>query len=234
MHPEFCAPTPLNRFPYIDLSNMLMSFGNAGFSTEYMKQKLCQHCGIDTLKYHPSKKARTVPSKWYLRNDSISTFASWHDIFLKYSRHVYSFTDWGINSNTSHACNGAKERMKKQNTHYAEYKAPGILVWADRPDSRTEQERPRSRSLNGSCNSRCPPHWRDPERLWWRPKPHIGSAWIRKWSRTGQNGGVLHGGKSKLASQSIQVGCLFTETRREAVGIVSSCYLLAFVSQIKE
>lgn len=92
-----------------------MPFGKAGFSTEYMKQKLCRRCGIDTLKYHPSKKDRAVPSKWYLRNEIIYlNIANWRKVSQKLKK-FYSLSTRGINSNTSWACNGAKERELKNN-----------------------------------------------------------------------------------------------------------------------
>ena len=45
------------------LSNVPRGLEKAGFSTEYMKQKLCLHSGIETLKYQPSKNGRDIPSK---------------------------------------------------------------------------------------------------------------------------------------------------------------------------
>ena len=67
--PRICAPTPVKRGPCTNLSRSLIPSRNSGFSTEYMKQKLCLHSGMATLKYHPSKKGLAVPSKWYLQND---------------------------------------------------------------------------------------------------------------------------------------------------------------------
>ena len=79
--PRICAPTPVKRGPCTNLSRSLIPSRNSGFSTEYMKQKLCLHSGMVTLKYHPSKKGLAVPSKWYLQNDlaklRYSSWGSW-------------------------------------------------------------------------------------------------------------------------------------------------------------
>lgn len=64
--PRIWAPTPVNRGPHCNCSSKLSFLVNAGLSTEYIKQKLCLHSGIETLKYQPSKNFRGVPSKWYL------------------------------------------------------------------------------------------------------------------------------------------------------------------------
>lgn len=64
--PRIWAPTPVNLGPCCVTSNADNFFLNAGFSTEYIKQKLCFCSGIETLKYQPSKNFRVLPSKWYL------------------------------------------------------------------------------------------------------------------------------------------------------------------------
>lgn len=64
--PSIWAPAPVNRGPYCNSSSPFNLLENTGFSTEYMKQKLCLHSGIETLKYQPSKNFLAVPSKWYL------------------------------------------------------------------------------------------------------------------------------------------------------------------------
>lgn len=64
--PRIWAPTPVNRRPYFASSMGVNFLRNAGFSTEYMKQKLCLLSGIETLKYQPSKNCLLLPSKWYL------------------------------------------------------------------------------------------------------------------------------------------------------------------------
>lgn len=74
--PRIWAPTPVNRGPYCNSSKLLNFLGNAGFSTEYIKQKLCLHSGIDTLKNQPSKNSLLLPSKWYLRHQSNMTYTT--------------------------------------------------------------------------------------------------------------------------------------------------------------
>lgn len=69
--PRICAPTPVNLGPYWITSQGVSFPRNTGFSTEYMKQKVCFLSGIETLKYHPSKNFRVLPSKWYLSHCEI-------------------------------------------------------------------------------------------------------------------------------------------------------------------